>query len=153
MVTINRGPGKALIEQMMIDSVAITRPARGPGAKVLNESTGRMEVVEAGATIYTGFALLATIRNKDKEMTIGDAPVDLNGYEMLLPRDSTSLKVLSGDPNAVRTGDIVTVLTGGENPGMAGNVLKVAQTENSTHPVYKRVTVRQENESPDNPEF
>jgi hypothetical protein len=153
MVVVNRAPGKALIESQMIDTVAVTRPARGPGAKVLNEATGKMEVAEASTSIYTGYALLATIRNKDKEMTIGDAPIDLNGYEMLMPRDTSSAKVLTGDPNNVRPGDTVTVLTGGENSAMAGNVLTVAQAENSTHPVYRRVTVRQKNDSPDNPEF
>lgn len=153
MVTVNRGPGKSLIESQMIDSVSVARPARGPGAKVLNEATGKMEVVEASTSIYVGYAIIASIRNKDKEMTLGAAPKDLNGYEMLMPRDSTSTKVTSGNPNAVLPGDVVTVVSGGENPGMAGNVLKVVQVENSTHPLYRRVTIRQETDSPDNPEF
>ena len=152
MVTINRAPGTALIEQMMVDSVSVARPARGPGAKTLNESTGKMEVA-APTSIYTGFALVASIRNKDKEITIGEAPKDLNGYEMLLPRTATSAKVTTGDPNAILPGDIVTVVTGGHNPGMNGNVLKVVQAENSTHPLYRRVTIRQETDSPGNPEF
>lgn len=153
MVTVNRGPGKALIESMMIDQVSVTRPARGSGARVLNEATGKMETVEAATSIYTGYALLATIRNKDKEMTIGDAPKDLNGYEMLMPRSTASAKVLTGNPNNVKDGDIVTVTASAENPGLVGSVLKVAQHEKSTHPVYTRTTVRQENDSPDNPEF
>lgn len=153
MVAINRIPGKALIESMMIDTIQVTRPARGPGAKALNEATGKMETIEAATSIYTGYALLATIRNKDKEMTIGDAPIDLNGYELLLPRSTASAKVLTGDPNAIRNGDLVLVTSGAENPAIAGGILKVAQTERSTHPVYTRVTVRQENSSPDNPEF
>jgi Family of unknown function (DUF6093) len=153
MVTINRAPGKALIEQMMVDTVSVTRPARGPGAKVLNEATGRMEVAVAASSIYTGYAIIASIRNKDKEITIGQAPKDLNGYEMLLPRTSTSAKTLTGDPNAILPGDIVEVTAAGENPGMVGNTLKVVQVENSTHPLYRRVTIRQETDSPGNPEF
>lgn len=153
MVAIDRAPGKAFIEQMMIDLVSIVRPARGDGAKVLNEATGKMEVVGTATSIYTGYVLFASIRNKDKEMTIADSPRDINGYEMLMPRSTASAKVLTGDPNAVEVGDIVTITSGEENPGMAGNVLKVAQAENSTHPVYRRVTVRQNNDSPDNPEY
>jgi hypothetical protein len=153
VVIVDRGPGRALIERMMVDSIAVTRPARGPGAKVLNEATGKMEVTQAATSIYTGFAIIASIRNKDKEITIGEAPKDLNGYEMLLPRTSASAKVLTGDPNAILPGDIVNVAAGGENPGMAGNRLKVVQVENSTHPLYRRVTIRQETDSPGNPEF
>lgn len=153
MVMVNRAPGKALIEQMMVDFVSVERLARGPGAKVLNESTGKMEVVEAATSIYTGYGLISSIRNKDKEITIGEAPKDLNGYELLLPRTSTSAKVTTGDPNDIAPGDIVTVVSGGHNPGMAGNVLKVVQAENSTHPLYRRITIRQEQDSPGNPEF
>ena len=152
-ISIDRSPGKALIERMMIDSFEVTRPARGPGAKALNESTGKMEITEAATSIYTGFGIISSMRNKDKEITIGEAPKDLNGYNILLPRTAASDKVLTGDPNAILPGDVVQVVAGEENPGMAGNVLKVVQVENSTHPLYRRLTIRQETDSPGNPEF
>lgn len=153
MAPVNRAPGIAFIESFMEDTIAVSRPARGPGAKVLNQATGRMEQVEEDASIYTGYALFSSLRNKDKEITIGEAPRDLNAYDMLIPRDATSAKVLTGDPNDIMAGDVITVTTGGVSSSMTGITMRVLQVEDATHPVYKRISARQESDAPGSPEF
>lgn len=153
MVTINRLPGTQLIESQMVDRVAFTREVGGVYERVLNEETGKLEKANEDSSIFDGYCVIATVLTDDTEMTMGEMPKDINGYKILLPRLATSKKVLSGDPNAVRPGDTMTVASAAHNPGLVGKKMIVGTVEDATHPLYRRIMAREEADALNNPQY
>lgn len=153
MVTINRGPGTKLIEAQMVDRVTISRETGGVYNRVLNEVTGKLEKPEDDSVIFRGYCVIATILTDDREMKQAEMPKDVNGYKVLLPRTAASAKTLQGDPNAVRPGDTMVVTSSANNPGLPGTLMTVGTVEDATHPLYRRIMVREELDALNNPQY
>lgn len=150
---VNRLPGTKLIESQMVDRVRFTREVGGVYERVLNEETGKLEKANDDTTVFDGYCIIATILTDDTEMKMAEMPKDINGYKVLLPRTASSEKTVSGDPNAICPGDLLTVTASANNPGLVGKVMTVGTVEDATHPLYRRLMAREEADSLNNPQY
>lgn len=132
---VDRAPGVALIESMMVDECVVTRDDLSHRDETLDESTFQLiPAVNNEQTLYEGKCVVATIRTSDREVLQGAAPLDVNTYKVFLPLENTG---------GIRIGDIVTITKATNDPALLGQSYRVVRTEITTHKLYRYLKVEQ----------
>lgn len=121
--------GRALAEQLMVDTCTVTRIT----GESTNEDTG--VVTPTTSTVYTGRCRVqqSQLGADSTPADPGEAYVRLVAFEMQLPMSVVGLRI----------GDVITITASALDPDLVGRAFNILGLAHKTHATARRIQVQE----------